>query len=863
MSKAKISKDEQQKGASAGKAKAAPLKKLFLSTHYLQRAILVLGCFILLLPLVVDYRFYYPHIFFKSILFRISVQIMVVLYTVLALLSPAYRPRFNRLAWALIAYFGMIILCSLPGISLYPWYSWWGDFVHMNGAFAQLHLLLYFFVLIQALRQERDWLVLFTASIFFGVFMGMSGLLQTWGFDEILRIRDQGPRIQGATGNSNYFGTYMLLNFFLALYFLVRKDRAEIYPFIAKTWLVLLIAFDLFLLAVSGQLLATGLTLFPVIFFGVLLHGATLLWFFARRNARAGIAFLSILCLYFFYWMYQSQTRAVMVGFAGSLILLSVLYLLAGTSRKIKWSAALLILLVALLPPLLISNRESSWVQNSATLRRLTRTSMEEHRFLVWQAAAKGILDRPVLGWGLENFRSVFDRHAPAGVFEGSKGENWYDRAHNMFLDIGVTSGLLGLCAYLAFHVFGFVFLISRWFKTKDAAGSLILAALVFAYLVQGFFAFDTINTDGIVILVFAFIVFQFSKTNAPGTEPMVQTSSRLSFSAAHWLIVACVAAIMAAANFYTVQNPYKANLLLQKGLALGKENPQDSKSRYTFREEMLSAFQGAEDLRTTGRYEVREIFASYVFEMSQEAGVPVADKIRAEKKAIEFIDRSIAEEPLIVRHYIDFSLMVKKLFGALQRSDSKLATSYVERDLSQLEKAEKLAPTRWRISLEKAHILGSIGRTDDAIPAIKRAIALNPTFATPYVELAAIYISSSRYAEADIEWQKMKAFSLKPSNEEYIKIIRLYAAMKQFARVVALQKEAIQNDPENAQSWATLAVAYRELGDLKSARQAAYKAASMSPAIAKQLDGFLKSLDKNPTEKSETTLSRTAIKPK
>ena len=745
------------------------------------------------------------------------------------------------------AYFGIVILCSLPGISLNPWYSWWGDFVHMGGVFAQLHLFLYFFVLTQAIKKERDWLVLLTASIFFAVFMGLTGLIQSMGFDEIFRPRYRGTRIMGATGNSGYFGTYMLLNFFIALYLLIRRNKAEVYPYIAKIWLILLIVFDLFLLSAATQLLSDGLALFPIVFFAVLLHGLTLFWFFIRQKTWAGMVFLGLLCLYFFYWLYQSQTRAVIVGLAGSAALVSVFYVFAGSSRRLKLSAGLLVLLIVLLPPVLFLNKDSSWIQDNRTLRRLTGTSLEEHRFLVWEAAVKSILDRPFLGWGRVNFRNAFDRHAPAEIFAGDKPENWYDRAHNLILDIGVTTGLLGLGAYLSFYLFIFMFLISNWFRTKDAANSLILVAFVSAYLIQGLFTFDTANTDGTLYLVLAFIAYLAGIKGLDRTERSdLPPPVRLSLSGRNCLILAGITGILITANIYTVQRPYKANLLLLEGTVEEKDNnSQSQQPRYVFRQAAVDAFKAAEDLNTTGRYEVREIFADYAYQLSMAADVSPDDKIRVAKMAIASLEKSLLEEPLTVRHCMYFSMVVRRIFEVLKQSDPKLATSLTERSITQLANAEILSPTRWRIPFERAQALGTIGRMDEAISAMKKAIRLNPTVAMPRIELISMYIVSERYKDAEEEWRKVADLALPVKPTEYERIIELFAAKKQFAQVVSVRKHQIQLNPDDGELWAKLAVAYRELGDLDSATQAAVKAANLSPEIDQELNDFLKSLEK------------------
>ena len=245
----------------------------------LVRAIVVFACLALLAPSLVSNDFYRPHVFPKSILFRISVQAMVLLYVALALISPAHRPRFNRVTRALLAWFGVMAFCSLPGISANAWKSWWGEFARMDGMFAQLHLLAFFFVLVQSLKRERDWLTLFCASMVSSVFMGMTAVSQIFGTD--------GPaRAAGATGNPDFFGAFMMLHLCIGLYFLFRKDRANLYPWLAKKWLFMLIAFDAALVVFS---LLSGADFLSIIADSLLVslllivvHVGALLWFLLR-----------------------------------------------------------------------------------------------------------------------------------------------------------------------------------------------------------------------------------------------------------------------------------------------------------------------------------------------------------------------------------------------------------------------------------------------------------------------------------------------------------------------------------------------------------------------------------------------------
>ena len=50
-------------------------------------------------------------------------------------------------------------------------------------------------------------------------------------------------------------------------------------------------------------------------------------------------------------------------------------------------------------------------------------------RFWAWGSAWRGFLERPILGWGPENFSTVFDKHFDARFFvPGKATETWFDR---------------------------------------------------------------------------------------------------------------------------------------------------------------------------------------------------------------------------------------------------------------------------------------------------------------------------------------------------------------------------------------------------------------------------------------------------
>lgn len=79
-------------------------------------------------------------------------------------------------------------------------------------------------------------------------------------------------------------------------------------------------------------------------------------------------------------------------------------------------------------------------LQVSATLPYFHRTSIWDTRELLWKEALSAILKRPLLGYGQESFELVFPKNIHIKV----------DNTHNIFLEIALSSGFLGLTLFMA-----------------------------------------------------------------------------------------------------------------------------------------------------------------------------------------------------------------------------------------------------------------------------------------------------------------------------------------------------------------------------------------------------------------------------
>lgn len=111
-------------------------------------------------------------------------------------------------------------------------------------------------------------------------------------------------------------------------------------------------------------------------------------------------------------------------------------------------------------------------------------------RLLMWRDTVPVILERPLLGHGPDNFAEPFKRHEGEDLRAFFPDGDIIDKAHNEFLQVAATTGLLGLAAYLWIFV--------SYFRNAYRSGGWPLLALsggVLVYILQLQTAFTTIAT--------------------------------------------------------------------------------------------------------------------------------------------------------------------------------------------------------------------------------------------------------------------------------------------------------------------------------------------------------------------------------
>ena len=373
----------------------------------------------------------------------------------------------------------------------------------MQGWVGLLHYAAFAVMLASVFRTFRSWWILLNVNLAVGLVLGLLGVSQVAGLGLLAYLVDA-PRISITLGNATYVGAYMLVNALMAAALLAhslaahkaqpagpsrpaerRRRRAR-----RRT---------------ESQLpaWASGDTPMRVFWVAVIVLDLSML--------------------------YQSGTRGAIVGLAAGMATFVVLYVVWGKLRPVRIGAAALaaagaVLVVAFL---LVRNTEAfeSVADSSLTLERLASLGPEDRsvrsRWTSAQLGLQGFADRPVLGWGPENYTVAYDRHlTEQGAVDSSLLT--FDQAHNRVIEEMVTTGALGLAAYLAIWIVMAWVLVRRIRELEPDAQllAMLIGSALTGYFVQNLLLFDTPGTVVQLYMLMGIVLYLETTTAEAAFDP-------------------------------------------------------------------------------------------------------------------------------------------------------------------------------------------------------------------------------------------------------------------------------------------------------------------------------------------------------
>jgi O-antigen ligase len=377
----------------------------------------------------------------KLYVFRVITLLIILLWGLKCLFDDKLRVRFSKFFWFVIAYGIVSIINTFVTVNIYT--SLFGTYGRFLGIFTVINLLFWIYIVFSFINTREKIVKLMWVSVCTAFTVAVYGLLQY--FDVFVNFipwtMDPQERLFATIGHSNHTAAYLGMNLMLLLGLIFNNKNKKLK---IALWIgFAIIALTLILTASRGGV------------FAVIIAGIFWLVFILKQKKLKKKAYkYTIIAL-------------ILAGIMGML--------LSGPISRLG-----------------VVERTTS------TITFVMQGNMPD-RISWWLSSFEMIADKPFLGHGLSGFKDVYNQYrridykAPNNIQDNITPET----AHNEYLNIAATQGIIGFLIYAAMIVMLFVYAF-KYFKKAEQQDKiyeygLITAAIV--YLIQVSISFGTIVT--------------------------------------------------------------------------------------------------------------------------------------------------------------------------------------------------------------------------------------------------------------------------------------------------------------------------------------------------------------------------------
>jgi len=376
---------------------------------------LYLGVFaILCVPFVVYFQVFYPYTVPKALWVQTLNWIILGIYLCGIILNKElyarYKPKLNFIFYLYVIYILIYLISSIFGDDFN--FSFFGEFQRMNGIYWHIHTLIFLFILSACSNINKFFYNLFSFLFFIGLIVSIFYILEYYkifSFD-MPGYSDQG-RAVFTIGNPGFVGLYLMLIFFIGLglfkvnfvnipFLLLRLDKIKyLYKYYIYYFYVSITMF----LLLYATILTASRSVIPGLLSGIIMYFFLLL--FSSRNQISQRKLINLICVIIFIFT--------------SLVLL---FFVLGVFDT----------LIDRFVNILNNQRESGDMGLSSRLSNV-------------DVSIKAFFERPLFGYGMNNFLIPYNKFViPSQI------TTWeMDNAHNIFLHILTTGGILALLTYM------------------------------------------------------------------------------------------------------------------------------------------------------------------------------------------------------------------------------------------------------------------------------------------------------------------------------------------------------------------------------------------------------------------------------
>lgn len=734
---------------------------------------------VLTLPLFVAPPMFYPPDWGKTIVFRIIMAVLLFLFAFQFLLKRREislpEIKHHKTLWIFGGLAGVILLSIFFSADWY--FSLWGSPYRAGGAvnlfFYGVFAILAFFII-----KKSDWTKLLKYSIGVGIAASAVAVIQLYGLFSSVIIPVPG-RPPATMGNPILLAIYLLLLLFITISFAIKEKN---------------------------------------------------MWWKAYYG---GVALL------FTYIIIMTGSRAAYLGLLFGGIYFALLYPKKMLAPKLAVGIALLagvtgIYYVNTAPafPLFL---ESNKIFQAVKPRLYIKSALNDPRFSAWKITVEAIKERPLLGWGPENFSIGFDKYyQPSLPYISKAWGGWWDRPHNILLDVAVSSGLVAMGLYLA--LFGALFWQLQKLKAKPKETTALLqnsdptmahgiqAALV-GYFVANIFSFDGFSS----YLLFFLLIGYCLRLTLPANVQIIQPALKKNGTGKK-VLVGIFALGTAIFLWQCNIKPLQINDQIQKAGFLAAAKKCDQVFGIMDAQLKKSSF-----LNAYARIKYLEYIKACAQFFPQK-------NLEYTNRGAEVLQEALTMRPEYARLWLFWGSFTT-IKASVEQDPLKKEALITEANLY-FEKAKELAPSHQEILVEQAKADMVSGNYEGMSQKASACVALDKSLGDCYwiKALSQIYLKRFDVAKEYIFLAGDHRYNTAHGVALH-QLANAYAAAENYPELVAIYKRLILENIEEPTYHASLSFTYSKMKEYAKARQEALIFLEMMPEAKEEVELFLKTL--------------------
>ena len=791
------------------------------------------GFFLILsLPLWATPLLFYPPAWGKTIVFKIILSILIFLF-IYQIIYRKNTPILEKLKskpvklvlGILILLLFLFLLSTIFSVNQY--FSFWGISNKAGGGFLNFSLYLIFALLIFLILKLKHWEKIWNFSIIVGIFVALIAVLQQFNILKEFLISYE-VRPPSTIGSPIILAFYLLLLIFLTLSFGIKEKKTIMRRFYFGAFLLffLVIIFTGTRAAYVG--LGTGI-LFFILFYPVpeppqknkLSTGQEVRYGAGPKK----LTFLKLAILIFL-----------------ALGILGVYYL--NTHSKEIFSQ-----------PFVAKNQVLTTLLSKFNVKVL----LQDPRFVYWKMILPAIKEKPLWGYGPENFSVAFDKYYdPSLPFIGYEiAESWEDRAHGFILDTAVTAGIPALIIYLS--LFGVLFWQLQKIKNPHKSEEISInqrpiivhgvQTTIIAYFMGILFSFDIFDTYLIFFLLVGYCLYLVSSSSAnisgnPPSSAEIQNNQNKNNPLKSVLSISICVLLFCVTTWFIWQYNIKP-------LFINKEINQAI--FYSQNQKCEKAFATMEKILPSHSFIDFYLRSQYVDIIGQCLKANPQLKTELSLKAIQILDETIKLKPEYTRSWLFLGSYINLFVEDNEKIDQSLKKEFLKKADYSFKQASELSPKRQEIYVGWFNTDMISGKYAEAKQKAEKCISLYSELGECWWirGLSNLLLGNPKQFEQDIKIAGQKEFNINAKGS-LLQLLKVYSILIQssdgnkteyYLPLVDIYQKLIVLNPESFQYHASLAYVYKMLGEYKKAREEALIALELSPESKQSVEEFLKTL--------------------